>query len=288
MLFLRLLSAVLQRLPLSLSMLLGEWLGIFAYFAVPSRRRTALNNLRLSLGNEKSQAELNRIAWEMAKNIGKNTIEFFRLPMITPKNIDNYVEFKGLENLQEALKLNRGAFMLTAHFGNWELALAAMVVKGYSMSLVTKYLKNEMLNQFWLESRRKLGINVFYREGSLKEIIRALKANGLMGFVLDQNTKREEGVFVNFFGRPACTIPSLAVLSQRLETPVVPTFIIRKPNGRHCLTFGKHLMFSQTSGSQDPIVYNTQVYTDVIERYIRQYPEQWIWMHKRWKTQPAK
>jgi len=268
-------------------MLLGEWLGILAYFVVPSRRRTTFNNLKLSLGRDKPESELRRIAWEMAKNMGKNTVEFFRLPIITPKNIDNYVQCRGLEHLEEALKLNRGAFMLTAHFGNWELALATMVAKGYSMNLVTKYLKNELLNRFWLESRRKLGINAFYREGSLKEIIRALKSNGLMGFVLDQNTRRDEGVFVNFFGRPACTIPSLAVLSQRLETPVVPTFIIQKPNGRHCLTFEKHLMFRQPPDSQDPIVYNTQIYTDVIERYIRQYPEQWIWMHKRWKTQPA-
>lgn len=286
MIFLHLLSAIFQRLPLGVALWLGECLGIIAYITFPSRRRTAFNNLRLALGNAKTDKELRHIAWQVGKNMGKNAVEFFRLPRLSAQNIDKYLEWDSLDNLVEALKLNRGAFMLAAHFGNWELTAVALSLKGFTVNLVTKYLKNELLNRFWLDTRSKLHINPLYREGSLRDIIKALKTNGLMGFVLDQNTRRNEGIFVNFFGRPACTIPSLAVLTQRLNTPVLPCFTVRKPNGRHRVIIEKYMLFQEPPAGQDAIAYNTQLYTDIIERYIRRHPDHWIWMHKRWKTQP--
>jgi KDO2-lipid IV(A) lauroyltransferase len=286
MLLLRILSAIFQRLPLGIALWLGECIGVIAYLTFPSRRKTTYNNLRLAFGHTKTDKEFRRIAWQMGRNMGQNAVEFFRLPLLTPKNIDNYVEWDSLENVVEALKLNRGAFLLAAHFGNWELTAMALAVKGFTMNLVTKYLKNETLNRFWLATRARLNINPLYREGSLREIIKALKANGLMGFVLDQNTRRNEGIFVNFFGRPACTIPSLAVLTQRLNTPVLPCFTVRLPNGRHRVVIEKYILFREPPTSEDPIKYNTQLYTDIIERYVRRYPDHWIWMHKRWKTQP--
>ncbi|MBI4713431.1 MAG: lysophospholipid acyltransferase family protein [Planctomycetes bacterium] len=276
----------MQRLPLRTALFLGDCLGLFAYYAFPRRRRHTHQHLRMALGNQKTPAELKQIAVRMAKNLGRNVAEFLRLPMLNEKNIDGYIEWSGLENLKEALALNRGALMLTAHFGNWDLAAVACVLKGFPVNLITKYLKNETINRFWLDYRKKMKVKALYRAGTLREIVQSLRDNQLMGFVLDQNTKREDGIFVNFFGRPACTIPSLAVLSQRLNAPVVPILMVRRPGGRHRIFIEKHLLFQKLPDQDEAIRHNTQIYTDIIERYIRQYPDHWIWMHRRWKTQP--
>jgi KDO2-lipid IV(A) lauroyltransferase len=282
---LRILTITIQSLPLFLALKAGELLGIIGYYFVPKRKRTAFDNLKHAFP-EKSDKEIKHIIKSMAKNLGRNMMEFLRLPKMTDSDMNRYIEFEGLENLDKALSQNKGAFILTAHFGNWDLVAASMAFKGYQTNLVTKYLKSELLNSLWLDFRKRVNVNIFYREGSLKNIIKHLRENEIIGFVLDQNTKREEGVFVNFFGRPACTIPSLATLSQRLEAPVIPCFSIRKKGGYHKVILEPAIPFTKKDTMEESIVYNTQVYTNVIERYIRQYPDHWIWLHRRWKTQP--
>jgi KDO2-lipid IV(A) lauroyltransferase len=282
---LRFFAVLIQRLPLSFALRIGEGLGLLAYGVIPKRRRIALDNLKHAFP-DKPHSELKHIIRELGKNLGRNIIEFLRLPLMKPADINRYIEFIGLDNLDRAISEGKGVFILTAHFGNWDLLAAAMVFKGYPTNLVTKFLRSELLNTLWLDYRRRVKVNIMYREGSLREIVRHLKNNELMGFVLDQNTKREEGVLVNFFGRPAYTIPSLATLSHRLEVPVVPGFIIRKKGPYHKVVFEPAVTFQKRETLDESIVYNTQVYTDVIERYIRQYPDHWIWMHRRWKTQP--
>jgi len=282
---LKVLTFKIQHMPLSWALKSGELLGMVGYYFVPKRRRTAFDNLKHAFP-EKSDKEIKQIIKSMAKNLGRNMMEFLRLPKMTDSDINRYIEFEGLVHLDNALAKGKGAFILTAHFGNWDLVAAALAVKGYQTNLVTKYLKSELLNSLWMDFRKRAKVNIFYREGSLKNIITHLKNNEIIGFVLDQNTKREEGVFVNFFGRPACTIPSLATLSQRLDAPVVPCFNIRKKGGCHKVMFELEIPFTKKDTVEESIVYNTQVYTNVIERYIRQYPDHWIWLHRRWKTHP--
>ncbi|MEK7449340.1 MAG: lysophospholipid acyltransferase family protein [Planctomycetota bacterium] len=286
LLFLRLLSRLIQRLPLDFALKIGDLLGMMAYFTLRKRNRIILTNLRFAYGFEKSEKEFKEIMWRMYRNFGKCAIEFFRLPVLTTHNIDNYVKIEGLENLKEALSSGKGAFILTAHFGNWDMLASICVLKGFPVNLVTKYLKNEALNKFWLETRRKMNITPLYREGTLKEIMRHLKNNELMGFVLDQSVRKDNGVFINFFGKPTCTMNSLAILSHRLETPVVPLFLIRLKNGYHRAVFEKQIIFKEKETVEAGVVYNTQIYSDVMEKYIRQYPDHWIWMHRRWKTLP--
>lgn len=284
---LRLLVALVQRVPLSFALRLGEILGIISYWTVPKRRRIALENLQKALGEKYDKKELRALVWKMALNLGRNVMEFLRLPIMKAKEIDRLIEFVGLEHLNRALKEGKGVFVLTAHFGNWDLLAAAMAFKGYHTNLVTKYLKSKLLNTLWQDFRRRVKVNILYREKSLKDIIRRLKMNELIGFVLDQNTKRNEGVFVNFFGRPAATIPSLAILAHRLGTPVVPAFIIRKKGGYHRVEFLPPIEFQKKATLEESIIHNTQIYTDIIEHYIRRYPDHWIWLHRRWKTQPT-
>jgi len=284
MLILKILSSVIQMLPLSLALRIGEIIGILSYYLFPFRRNITLKNLKSAYVQTKTNQQLHKIAKEMAKNMGKNLIEFFRLPSLSRDNIENYVEFNGLDNLENALRLKKGVFILTAHFGNCDLVASSFVLKGYKVSLITKYLRIGIFNKFWLEYRARMGINQLYREGSLREIISALRRNELMGFVLDQHTKSSDGILVDFFNMPAWTMPSLAVLSQRYQVPVVPCFGIRHKDGRHTVILEPGIMAKEQATPEETIRYNTQIYTNVIERYIRAYPEQWIWMHRRWKT----
>lgn len=283
---LRIVSCVAQRVPVEFALFLGDLLGLLGYYTVPQRKRIALENLRAALGKERTEKELRRIVWAMGKNLGRNMMEFLRLPVMTPKYFKHYIKIVGSKNLDQVLTRGKGTFVLTAHFGNWDLCAAALIVNGWPTNLVTKYLRNEVVNQLWLSYRSKVKINQLYREGSLREIIRCLNRNELMGFVLDQSTKREEGVFVNFFGRPACTIPGLATLVQRLDTPVIPCFMVRQKGPYHKIILEPPIPFKKCPTMDETIVYNTQVYTNVLERYIRAHPEHWIWMHRRWKTKP--
>jgi len=285
---LRLLASLAQRLPLELVLYLGELIGIGTYYIVTDKKRIALKNLRAALGKEYNEHQLKHIFREMARNLGRSMMEFLRFPAMTPKDIEQHIKFTGLEHLEKARAQGKGVFILTAHFGNWELYARALVFKGYPLNIVTKHLINRVLNRFWLDYRRRAKVNALYWKGSLAEIVRRLRNNELMGFVLDQNTKRKEGVFVNFFGRPACTIPSLATLAQRLGTPVVPGFIIRENKAYHRIVFEPPLVFQKRGTLNETIVHNTQIYTGVIERYIRAYPDHWAWVHRRWKTKPLR
>lgn len=285
---LRLLASLAQRLPLGFVLYLGELLGILTYHIVTDKKRIAMENLRVSLGKEYTEHELKHIFREMAKNLGRSIMEFLRLPAMTPKYIEHYIKFTGLENLEKALAQGKGVFILSAHFGNWELLAAALVFKGYPISIIVKHFINRMLNLSCLDYRRRVKVTPLYWKGSSKEIVRCLKNNELIGFILDQNTKREEGVFVNFFGRPACTIPGLAVLAQRLGTPVVPAFIIRENKAYHRLVLEPPLAFQKHGTLKETIVHNTQIYTAALERYIRAYPDHWAWVHRRWKTKPLR
>ena len=300
MIILKLLSLFARLMPLSWALKCGEVLGLLFYYLFPSRRRITLDNLRqafnstLGVYTERSERAPRftlyaprspaLIARSMARHMGRNAIEFLRLPSLTKDNMDNYIKWSGLEHLDNALKLNKGVFVLTAHLGNWDLVASGYSLKGYQVNLITKHLKIEFLNRFWMESRSQKNITQLYREGSIKEIINALKRNELMGFILDQHTHSADGVLVNFFGRPCWTTPGLAVLAQRLKAPVVPSFIIRQPNGTHKVFVEPAIPFVEKTTQEETIRYNTQAYTNCLERYIRQYPDQWIWMHRRWKT----
>jgi Kdo2-lipid IVA lauroyltransferase/acyltransferase len=284
--FLRGLSATFQRVSLRTALGLGAFIGILAYYLYPSRQRIALQNLQLAFGTKLTHAQRKDIIYRLSKNLGRYAIEFLRFPKLNSANIDDYVTITGLENLQEALKAKRGALILTAHFGNWDLFAVTLALKGYPTNLLTKYLSVSAINTFWLESRKNTGIKQLYREGSLKEIIRCLKNNEIIGFVLDQNTRRDEGIFIKFFGIDACTIPALAVLAQRLNSPVVPAFIVRQKDGRHKAIMDKPLIFESKATLEESIAYNTQLYTNVLEKYIRLYPDHWTWIHHRWKTRP--
>lgn len=259
---------------------LGWWIGtVFRY-----RRAEVLATLRRCFP-EKSAAECRAVADGMYEHLGQTIMETLRFDALDREWVDRHVEIKDMAIAREALAKGKGAIMLTAHLGNFQLPGMIAGFFGMPITNITKAVKPAALNEHWTRLRARFGLKSVDRRGSFRACLAALKSNEMLGFVLDQNMKRHEGVFVDFFGRPACTSPGLALLSVVAGSPVVPAFCWRKPDGNYRIEV---LPALPPPPDRDPetIRQATQAYTAIIESVIRQHPDQWIWIHRRWRTQP--
>ncbi len=291
---LRLLQSGVSALPLRLALGIGRRLGDLAYWVVYPRTRVALRQIATALGQSLTPPEQRAAIHRMYREFGQGVIEFLRLPqMVEEGRLDDLVRVEGEEFLRAAYAQGKGVLILTAHYGNFELLATFFAAKGYQVNLVTRRLRNGVLDRFWANQRRRLKIRAIFKGRSLKEVIARLRRNEAMGYVLDQNMGVEQGVFVEFFGQPACTMTAVAVLAKRFGSPVVPVFIARDRRDltRHRIVFEPPLVFETVGGdltaaSQDDLVSRTQQYTAVIERRIRERPDHWIWIHRRWNTRP--
>ncbi len=264
----------------------GRAMGWVYGSVVRYHRSEALAALRRSFP-ERSEAEVRAIVKRMYANLGMNLAELCRLDKVTDEHLRDFIRWEGEEHLRGALARGKGALVLTAHVGNWDLICAASPKFGIPLTIITKDIKNKALNDFWMKIRQRFGLRFVPAHRSYRACLHALKDNGVVGFVLDQNMIRTEGVFVDFFGRPACTTPGLAYLSAQSGAPVVPGFMVREEGGRHRVTF---LPPIEPPPDREPATVQrfTQQYTKIIEDKIRQHPDQWIWIHRRWRTVPLK
>ncbi len=282
-LFLNVFGAIFRFLPPGGTLLLGRLLGILAYHLARGRRKTACRNLENAYGEEKSSGERRRIARKSFEHLGMNLAEFFVLSSLDRERLEDMVSFTGEDILKRALDKGRGVLILSAHLGNWELIGVALALKGYPVAVITKFSRSKAVDRWWMDYREKVGIRILKGRGLLKDGVGHLAEGGILGFVLDQNARRREGVFVPFFGREACTLKSLALLSRRTGAPVVPVFICR--HGKHHRVVFEEPIYQEASGDvEEDVVRWTGVYTAWTERVVRLHPEQWTWLHERWKT----
>ena len=177
--------------------------------------------------------------------------------------------------------------MLTAHLGNWELLALAPVLTGYPLTVVARALDSRTLNVWADRLRGTVGVEVVDKREAMRPVLSALRRGRLVGVLLDQNASRREGVFVPFFGRLASTSRAVALLALRTHTPVVPAFARRVGPGRHVVTVHPALPLPPTSDLEAAVLALTSRCTEVIEEAIRTTPDQWLWMHDRWRTRPA-
>jgi KDO2-lipid IV(A) lauroyltransferase len=280
----KLFAAAMARLPLPVALAMGRGLGRFFGLVVARQRRRALAHLAQCLP-EKSDAERRAICRRMFANLGMNTIEMFRWIGGAESELQTRIRFDGTDTAREALARGRGVLVLTAHIGNFDL-MGLWAASRYPLTIISKDLKNEALNTFWMEKRARAGLKIVPAHNSYRACLSVLKRGECLGFILDQNMTRKEGIFVNFFGRPACTTPGLAVLSAHAGAPVLPIFIVRGPGGLHEIKVGRR-MDPPADRTPASIAQATEEYTSVIENMVRAYPDQWIWMHRRWRTQPG-
>jgi KDO2-lipid IV(A) lauroyltransferase len=248
-------------------------------------RLITLHNLQRSFP-EKNLKEIIRIAKGVYRHFAIVAAEFFDMPYINKENIHKWVEIEGLENYQEAIARGKGVLSIVAHFGNWELMTIAVPICLKPMYIVYRPLDNPVIDNM-VEYVRTMNGNVLIpKGGSGKRVIELLKENQAIGILSDQNVAKSEGVFVDFFGRPACTGVGLAVMAMRSGAPVVPAFMARQKSGRYKFILKPAMEAVCTDDYEADLQVNTQRFTKIVEEIVREYPDQWFWFHQRWKTKP--
>lgn len=272
-------------LPRRASLNAGKMIGKIGYNLATRRRKLAIANLRMSLGKELTEKQIRDVCRSSFEALGMNAAEFFRLPALNSENIGRYTSIEGEENLIAALAMGKGVLSLTGHIGNWDMLSAGVALRGYPVNLITKVSRSKALNRIWMGYRKEAEIGILMGRGTMKESLRRLKNEEIVGFAMDQNARRKEGVFVPFFGRDACTITSLAVLARRTGAPVLPIFSYRDGD-IHRIVIEAPMQHENLEDAEADILARTGVYTRWIEKVIRLHPEQWTWLHDRWKTRP--
>lgn len=278
------LLACFQGIPISLRRALFTGLSRLFYLLVPRQRLIAAYSLRRAFP-EKSDDEILRIVRDVYRNMGIMAAEFFDVPRLTKENIGKFVEAEGLEHYLRALEKGRGVLFFTGHFGNWELSAAAGALLMKPAVVIYRKLDSALLEHLVLRVRSAAGNILLSKEHAMRALIRSLKRNEIVGILIDQNVAWYEGVFVDFFGRPACTTNGLALLALHTGAPVLPGYMIRLPDGRYRLVIGPEVELTRTGDRDADVLANTQRFTKVIEEAVRRYPDQWFWVHQRWKTQ---
>lgn len=280
----------------ALSWFLGLWpepwvaaasraLGTLWWSVLRYRRRVMLDNLACAFP-ERDPAQRRALGRAACAHLVQTLFEVFRLPRYLRKGLEAMVRTEGMANLHAAKAQGKGVLVLSGHLGSWEVAVAGVAREGGPASLVVKDF-GPATDRFITALRRRAGLSVIRAQGAVRPILKALKGNEAVVFVLDQNATRSIGVFVDFFGRPACTMTALAVLARRTGAPVVPAIPRREGPGRHLMRVLPAIPWQEQDSPEASIQHMTQVYTRVIEAAIREQPEQWFWTHKRWRTRPA-
>lgn len=273
-------------MPLPLALWLGRRVGDLIYAALPRRRRIALANLACAYP-EMPLGDRRRLARRASQHLGMTLVELPRL-MATPLDATlARIRLEGVEHLHAAMTAHGRALMLTAHLGNWEILCAAHRLTDYGLSVVVRPLDAPWLDAVAARLRRRTGVEVIDKRGALRAVLDALRRGRLVGILMDQNAARREGVFVDFFGRPASTSRSIALLAVRTGAPVVPIFAYRNADGSHRVVIHPPLPPPTSNDPEAAVVELTARCAAEIERAIRESPEQWLWSHDRWRTRPS-
>ncbi|MFH1081581.1 MAG: lysophospholipid acyltransferase family protein [Pseudomonadota bacterium] len=275
-----------QCVPMSIRKLLFKFLLMLCYHAATKHRLIALHNLRCAFP-EKDMEELIRIAKGVYRNLAITAAEFFSIPSINRENLHEWVEMEGLEHFEAGIAQGKGLLTIIAHFGNWELmpVTVPLLLKFPEIPyIVYRPLDSPVLDNIVEHVRTMNGNELIPKGGSGKRIMTLLKENHAIAILSDQNVAAREGVFVDFFGRPACTGVGLAVLALRSGAPVLPMFMARQKSGKYKLILKPLVEVSQSGDYERDLMENTQRFTKVVEDVVREYPDQWFWIHQRWKT----
>ncbi|SDP42644.1 lysophospholipid acyltransferase family protein [Selenomonas ruminantium] len=278
---LKAISLIACTLPRGLCELLGRALGNLAWLVVPQKRKKlAVDQVRMCLGVD--DVEALRIAKASAVRFGPMLFEVLRFPVIK-KHPERYVRIEGLEKLQQGMADGRGAIFAAAHSGNWELMGGAFAMAGIPLVGVAMKQKDSAADRFINEYRTLIGMHITYKTG-VREMFAMLKQGWAIGLIMDQDTNRHDGIILDFFGRPTNCTPGAASMARFQDVPIFPVFMHRDEQGRHTLVVHDPLYVEKTADKRADIKRTTQQINDIIEAHVRKYPEEWFWLHDRWKS----
>jgi len=278
--FLGLLSLV----PLKISLMIASFLGKLVFRLVPRYGKIAVDNLDMVFSDNHEKNI--KTAENVFANLAKNGAEWIKLSVLDPKKFDKVVtEVEGLERLDEVLAQGRGAVVLGFHFGNWELLGFTLRMKGYPGALIARRIYFHKYDKFVNRLRQRFDARVIYREETPKKMLRELKSGGVLGVLADQDIDSVDGVFVDFFGKSAYTPQAPVKIAMAAKTKIVPIFVVRKKDNTHKLVVEEAIDVTSGGRTEEEVKRYTQMWTSLLEKYVRKYPEQWVWLHRRWKTE---
>jgi Kdo2-lipid IVA lauroyltransferase/acyltransferase len=281
--FLKIIAALIYILPRRLKLFFGDLLAVFAFDVVRFRRKIVMDNLAIAFP-EKSISERAKIGRGSYRNLGRGIFEYAYLSFLNKKWINKNYDMQGLRNFAEVNAGDKGVLFLGLHMGNGDLGMAAMAMSGFDLQVISKHFKSEWLNKLWFGLRESKGIKFIPEEKSSFQILKALKKKASVAFVLDQFMGPPIGVATKFFGKETGTAMGLALFSIKTGLPVVPAYNFRKPDGKFVIIFDPPIPPLPTENLDQDIARLTQTYTDWIEKTVRKHPDQWMWLHRRWKT----
>ncbi len=284
---LNLCSLIVNLIPFRWLYGFAQRISSLGYRIASRQRKTAWESLGLAFGTDKTSGELEQIARGCFTLMAKSALELIFL-IDKPKLLEKRVGLVGEDNLKSALSRGKGVILVSAHFGNFPLLLSRLSLAGYRVSGIMRPMRDERVEKVFVKKRERYKVKTIYsqpRKACVDATIRALRDNEIVFIPIDQNFGTG-GVFVNFFGQKAATATGPVVLAQRTRAALVPCFIVRQPDDTHQVFFEPEIDLETKESPEETIVANIQKLTDIIEAYIRKYPAQWGWMHRRWKTKP--
>jgi KDO2-lipid IV(A) lauroyltransferase len=280
----RIFGFFINLLPEGFALWIGRQLGNVMYGLDVKHRKIAIQNLHLAFGQEKSEEERRFIARKNFQNLGMMAIEFFQIPKMDMEAYQRKVEVEGLDKALKVLEQNRGALLLLGHFGNWELMVPmSRIIQKPILAIAKPIKRNPWLERWIMQSRERIGLEIIPPVNATQKVVQGLSENKIVAILFDQRGKRSKGIWADFFGRKVPTTPGLAVMALRSGAPVLPVFMIRMGLQKHRLIIRDPLELIHTGDFRQDVEANTQLFNRVLESIIREYPDQWLWIHRRWE-----
>jgi len=281
----RLIIWIIRSLPRNIALGVCEKLGRIAFAVLNKEREKTIKHLKMAFGKEKNVNEIHTIARNVFMNLGRNLVDTVRVSDMSTEDILSFTKSEGTEHVENALAKGRGGIILSAHAGAWEYLGGFIAAKFGGLHVISKKLYDPRLERILVQSRHKSRYRNLSRGNSSREIIKTLRSNKLLAILIDQDTK-VKGIFVDFFGQPAHTATAPAVLSLKYGSSIIPSFIYLDEDNVQHTVFRELISIEPTGDSEEDVRRTTQECSYAIESFIREHPDQWVWMHRRWKTKP--
>jgi len=276
---------ILRVLPLKYLYIFGEKTIRLAFLFLKKRRSITMSNLRLALGKEKSEGEILEIYRSAIGNIGRGGVELLACPRFHNGYLNKMISIEGRENLDDALRLGRGVIILSAHFGNFSFLAIKLAQLGYPLSAITRYPRDQGLARYLENLARMTGVELIPDKPPricVEQSLKCLKENKILFLLTDLNVI-SGGIYVDFFGRMVPTFKGPVVMAMRTKASILPAFILREDGNRHRIVIEPPVKLELTGDKDKDIFTNLSGLSKIVESYIRKYPDQWWWIHQRWR-----
>jgi KDO2-lipid IV(A) lauroyltransferase len=277
----------LGALPRGAARRVGVWIGVIAHASLKRLKDVGLRNLELAYPASEAAWREGTLA-AVYRNLGLLLAEFCLMENYDREEASRFIDYDGLDHYLAAKERGKGVLVLTGHLGAWELSSFYHSLRGFRMGLVIRRLDNPLIDAFVNRIRCLHGNRVIHKDDFARGLISAMRGGETVGILMDTNMTPPQGVFVPFFGREACTASGLARVALKTDAAVLPGFLLWiEAEQRYRLCFGEQMELVKTANAEADVLANTALFTATIEQYVRRYPEQWLWMHRRWKTRPV-